>query len=749
MKSNRIVIYKLKKPTTSFLETQRDRTVKLWQYSGEHTKRPDSDAQLISVNHYSSTLEIARRQEFVKGQMVNDFVYQHHPEGRLATLQRKQRNPSVRVCIDGKLKGEKIYYSRKGFIKSGEGFLDGTPYEFTYEYRRKAKFDDELLRVKYKFDPASSSPLIAYVYWCVPPVRRADEPDRWIPFSKVTQAQFAKEGDVTETKWTYDHKCHPTLSTLFNGEEAQTPDMILHDHLHILSKPATTSFADEDPLLPFNSTRTGFLSRLFGMHKRFMPVSTSRARTFLWRAWKDSVQLDGVTARYLDEMALRSDRILKPYWKARDSGNIHKAIKFLRTNGDAIMASVDVDHEVSAWTALAFKMSDFFSLGQGGDTSINTRTTTGQINDTHEQLHVLATDTGTWPCEGGGVSCCRRDMVDNLQNIKWHIVAETANDYSIPRFQIEHNVQSVKILPLWGLDFLTPTHGIIENELDTAMEAKLVSTKERDITEKFLPILDSLVRGVRALEYNSCNIQEFTKMLVEMNTYFEKRNWGAVWNSALAKLRWRELWLSESMENTRPISLWFDLEKPTLAHLDAALELYSRCISSSLIANVDLFIFSIAVPEQVPSVFQATHHSIGATYGIVCKLKRGCSFQIWDHSIIWRECNTYLSAAQNGHPPFVRNTLVGLMRLAAHLNMFHADVILPCTNFFNPGWETEVGSCEGVLQHRKRFARKIDPVVNGICNMENFDPIESIKTEKPTVTMLSHVQYVSSSMTLI
>jgi hypothetical protein len=156
----------------------------------------------------------------------------------------------------------------------------------------------------------------------------------------------------------------------------------------------------------------------------------------------------------------------------------------------------------------------------------------------------------------------------------------------------------------------------------------------------------------------------------------------------------------------------------------------------------DLFIFSIPVPEQVPTVFQATHHSIGALYGIVCKIKRGCSFQIWDHSIIWRECNTYLSAAQCGHAPFIRNSLIGLMRLAAQLNLYNADVILPCTNFFNPGWEMEIGTCEGVLEHRKRFARKIDPVINGICNMESFDPIENIKTKKPTVTMLSHVQYV-------
>jgi hypothetical protein len=72
----------------------------------------------------------------------------------------------------------------------------------------------------------------------------------------------------------------------------------------------------------------------------------------------------------------------------------------------------------------------------------------------------------------------------------------------------------------------------------------------------------------------------------------------------------------------------------------------------------------------------------------------------------------------------------------------HADVVLPCAEYFNPGWEMELGTCEGVLQHRREFQRKIDPVVNGITDMEKYKPIETIKTEKPTVVMLSHIRYV-------
>lgn len=48
-------------------------------------------------------------------------------------------------------------------------------------------------------------------------------------------------------------------------------------------------------------------------------------------------------------------------------------------------------------------------------------------------------------------------MVNNLNTIRWHVIAENANDFGIPKFQTERNVQSLSILPLWGLDFLTPS----------------------------------------------------------------------------------------------------------------------------------------------------------------------------------------------------------------------------------------------------------------------------------------------------
>lgn len=70
-------------------------------------------------------------------------------------------------------------------------------------------------------------------------------------------------------------------------------------------------------------------------------------------------------------------------------------------------------------------------------------------------------------------------------------------------------------------------------------------------------------------------------------------------------------------------------------------------------------------------------------------------------------------------------------------------------DFFNPGWEVEIGSAKGQLTHRNVFRRKVDPIVNGITDMQKFAPVKEIKTKTPTVTMLSHVWFAKDIKTAL
>ncbi|KAF3390281.1 hypothetical protein F1880_008989 [Penicillium rolfsii] len=740
IKKSRVIIQGLDGTFTAFRHQETDGGFKVYQYSGEHKTEPkDKEARTLKyISSYSSEMLLLIKQEFKDGKLLNEYHYDYQAPAKKGLKLSKSSNarmPLGRRCVQGENHLQSIQYNSKGLVDKGSYMKDGNLIRFQYHYRKNPRFGDELLRAEF-----SLSHITCNVSWCAPPRRHRDKEHRWIPHTKVTEATFVQQasGDVYESRWLYDHKFHPTIFTTINGMKVQTPPMIEHDYLGVLAKPTYTSFAHDNPFFYIDSLRSNFFTRLLGLNKKRFIVSTSRSRSLMWKAWKDRVDLDGIIVRWMDDRILRKDEVLAPYWRSRDWGNLRAARKYMELRADAVMASADLDNNISSWTPLAVKISDFFNFGPGGDAVVTTRSKEVS-SDTDKTLHVMAADNGTWPNEGGGVSACRRDMINSLRTIKWHMICESANDFGIPKHQTERNVQSLKVIPLWGMDFLTPTHGLFSNKLDSEVD-NVTSASEFDIKMNFIPILTALVKGARAVDLSKADIHQATRALVNLNTYFqESRHWSQVWNSEMVKQSWRELWLTQEMPNTIPSSEWFDTELPTLSTLDVALELWYRY----------LFIFSIPVPDKIPNVFQASHHSVSASYGVVCKIKRNCTLQIWDHAIAWRETNLCLSSALCKLSPFVRNALLGLMRITSVLTLHHADIILPCADFFNPGWEVEIGTCQGTIEHRNTFRRKVDPVVNGITDMQKFAPVKEIKSERPTVTMLSHVWYAKDIKTAL
>lgn len=781
LERSRIVTESFGGPSTLFWHVDdADGGLKVAQYSGRHEKEPEAPKppapgteinqkelvpaahkQLMAVNTYVSkdNLLLREREEYKNGHFLNWFRYEYSTDGERNKVKKKDsiKIPIQRVCVEGKRRGELVQYSPRGHITTGSAIREGNQrVTWTFFYRKSAKYEDELLWAEYVF------PHIAIkVLWSMPPRKRHHRKLKyWLPFPAVTEATFTQGPNQWHASWDYEHKFHPELTvTLNGGKPLETPPpMIAEDWYHVLQKPeGGSSFLGENPLLSFSGVETSFFARRLGLNSRHFPIPTSVARTQLWKAWKGGRDIDAISARWLDEQLLRGDHTLRPYWRNRDFGRLQTARRFLDDHADTVMARVDVDPQTSSWVHIAYKMSDLYGMGQGGDASINTRTVSSQLHDSEDEkmrmrdfqynndnkgdeLHILAMDTSTWPNDPGGVSACRRDMVNDLKTVRWHIVAESANDYGVPRFQIERNVQSLTILPLWGLDFLNPTHGVLESRLDSAVVKRSYDTRTADIVHNFLPILASLVRTARTVHLTRQDIDEATRALVDLNTYFETtRNWNDVWQNAVVKEKWRQLWLREDETDEAAArtgilwpSEWWDFERPSIRQLDQALDLWSRY----------LFIFSLPVPERIPDVFQASHHFTGATYGIVCKIKRQCTLHIWDHCISYREFTTFMSSAVSYDAAFVNSSLISLTHLSCVLLEHHADVVLPCCDYFNPGWEVELGTSEGALEHRRVFERKIDPVVNGICNMEKFEPIQTIKTSTPTVVMLSHVQYV-------
>lgn len=178
-------------------------------------------------------------------------------------------------------------------------------------------------------------------------------------------------------------------------------------------------------------------------------------------------------------------------------------------------------------------------------------------------------------------------MINNLKNVKWHMIAESANDFGVPKHQTEQNVQSLKLIPLWGLDFLTPTHGLFQNRLDSEVAPTLESMT--DIETNFIPILATLVKGARTVEFSKTDLHQATRALVDLNTYFEgSKNWGATWTSDSVKAAWRNLWIAQGLVVPCHSTTWFQAEIPSIAQLDLALEIWYRCMCLSFLSTLSV-----------------------------------------------------------------------------------------------------------------------------------------------------------------
>lgn len=436
LKRQKIAIENADGLSTAFIHSPYGRagTFKVHQYAGKLDREPEDTAKLQRISTYNKAKLLLRREEYSNGTKGNVYRYEYQdtsilPRRRALSKVHNIRYPILRKCVEGKDEFEEVNFNFRGLIQSGSYILHGSLVRFNCHYRQGSDFEDELLRAEFVLPH-----LTCTVSWSAPPATHHEKLDKWIPHSQVTEATFVLGSDVYESHWSYDHKFHPTIHTTLNGEVIETPPIIQWDHLGVLKKPTNSSFSYDNQLVGFRTLTSHAIPRWLGLNTHRNPVSTSRARSRLWSAWKNTAGFDGVMVRHLDEKLLRREPLLRPYWRRRDRGDLAGAEVFLNENADGIMATVDLDNSISGWAPLAIKIADLYSFGQGGDANSRTRSKAPDFDN--DGLQVLAVDSGTWPNEGGGVSACRRDMINNLRSVNWHMIAESANDSGLPKHQV-------------------------------------------------------------------------------------------------------------------------------------------------------------------------------------------------------------------------------------------------------------------------------------------------------------------------
>lgn len=657
------------------------------------------------------------------------------------------------------------FYDNYGRVTKGTLAIKGNVYEFQYSYKSSPKGSHEVLKAEFRLAQNSArGEDCLVVYWGVPLRPDVGKILDWVPSDRLCRV-VRKIGNRTYTTTSnYQHRYDPVMITVLEDGNAKgtlmsQPPTLFDDEDRLKCRPTDVSFINDDLLIHHSHSE---LQRIQKYSYRSMPllsllnpaawlywrrkvvhqrVPTWWLRTELWNNWLKSGSLDGVTACWLDEIILREEPLLKNYWRARNMGRLSEAKAELDASIDQIVAAVELDKDVSEVCLLPIKASDLYSMGLGKDANQMTTRPQDCFRDTANRISVIFNDIGCWPESPGGVSNCRRDLVNGHSTIRNHVLAESANEYGIPRFQIEKNVQSLKILPLWGLDRKTPNHGVIDNLLQSEVDEKISNTAvRRDIVGTFVPLLKMFVHGARSKRVSRKDLIKYSNVMLTMFKYFEHKDYNDTWNSKEVASAWIEAWLTPYNDpNIMEFSESFELEHPSMSDFRDALNIYISYF----------FIFSVQTPEDCPKVFQSTHHGISSLFGMLLKYRRGATFGIWDHAILWRECCLNISPAQCQLPVPVQSMLLAGIGLATRLAYFHADVVLPCTPFFNPIWEAEIGTDRGRLGSKKQFTRKIDPIVNGVSNMDSFKPVEQVRSEVPTVVMLSNVQFIKDIKTAL
>ncbi|KAI8845454.1 hypothetical protein BC829DRAFT_280848 [Chytridium lagenaria] len=335
----------------------------------------------------------------------------------------------------------------------------------------------------------------------------------------------------------------------------------------------------------------------------------------------------------IDEVLLREEPLLKRYWSLRDKGDHKSARRYLLTNEPSIHAILHIDQDVSSRCHLAIRFQDLYMMGNGGDArrimpvmaapiSLDTRRSNTELWREREFVRVLELATGTWPSSSGGVSNCIRDVVDGLESVRWTVLAENAHDLELilSQFQIERNVESLLMLPLWGFDGLEPMHDFNGTLPDSTLALRVFSTTPSRI-RIFISILHRLIDACIATPHNlpspipitiavhtKTDLAAATHAFVEYYRFFRKCDYGAVWSHPEVWKCWIGRW-TEAIKGG-------ELEWPTVDDMREAMDYFKRT----------LFCLTVAFPDPMPDVIQSSHHAIGSIYGVVGKMITGKPF---------------------------------------------------------------------------------------------------------------------------
>jgi len=683
------------------------KAVSLFTYNGH--RMPNKEVKFTTNDANAAQLP---RETLEQGTMLSEVTYDTKGRPAEATIFRDFHGAKIPI---------------KATFKYHADDIDCEPIEITYSHIPEENLNGDMFEVCITVCYYTFTQRIQYIDW-----------------------QHQEEGGyLLRTYFNYRNLNHIKHATFKKGEDGEfkqrflTPTVVRDDPFKLLKHQFIS--VRQAVLAPHLTKRHFFWRSLFAGKKPWTrelrhgsKYPTLKARIILWKNWQKG-RLEGVFTQIWDESILRSEKSLWKYWFLRDWGKGNSAQAYLQQKQHLVTPRIQPEaSHPDLRTHTMTKISDLLGLVPGGymhdmveyESKHQENRLIGSLDDA-PALDVVGIDSGTWPADGGGVAACRRDVVDRLSTISWTQFAEIGNPMKLTQYQIERNIRSLTLIPLWGDIVNDPCALLLTDIPYGTLAARRWRTTPKAIEQYFIPILDKLIEACSlVVEPTDKMLEEQTSMIVNMYTYFQEFDWITTWNDPLVNATWRSGWCNAYGPEVRQEFIdnrLIGAELPTMQDLDILLSLFGH------------FLFPITAKLPSYSVYHASHHGIQSILGVVARHIYGSQFIIWDHGMLWREKVKAL-AELSQFSMFVRNGLLGLSRMSMRANYENANTITSCCTKGNPDWELWLGGRNQGVHNKSRCDMfwRMSPILNGM-ETDKFHPRPNLEAQIPTVVQLSHV----------
>lgn len=157
----------------------------------------------------------------------------------------------------------------------------------------------------------------------------------------------------------------------------------------------------------------------------------------------------------------------------------------------------------------------------------------------------------------------------------------------VKSFQIEENVNSVCLLPLWGFDWLDQIHDLTMTRPDSRVE--LMRDRINDqVIEQFISILKRMVSLAHVRELTREDLSSVYQAFSDYYDFFQIHSY-QIWAHKRVTLAWMNM-MTDGLEKGS-----CSIEFPTVLAMKSTMEFVKR----------SLFCFTVTLPDQPPDVIQA------------------------------------------------------------------------------------------------------------------------------------------------